>query len=205
MAPRNHPPVYETGVSRVLSKRLRDRGARWRWTWAGAVLLVAACGGGNTAGQSPTTTTQATATSQPATSLRGRAVDSCSAITQAEAGAALGETVKAPVQGRAAVEGGVACVYYGPNAPAGADADAPVPDSVRVVLVNGADARSFFDDYRAKVTAQTVSGLGDQAYYDGVGSLSVLKGSAYLRVAVIGVADALTAEKTLASYALARI
>ena len=60
----------------------------------------------------------------------------------------------------------------------------------------------FFDDYRTKVSARRVAGLGDQADHDGFASLSVLKGDAYLRLAVIGVPDALGAEKRLAAQAL---
>jgi hypothetical protein len=132
-------------------------------------------------------------------------VDSCTAITQSEAGAALGQAVRMPVRGKATVEGGVACVFYGPSVPAGADPDIPVPGSVRVVLVRGAQARSFFADYRTKVHAEAVPGLGDQAYYDGRASLSVLKGEAYIRIAVIGVRNVLGAEKTLAVAALPRM
>src|ERR1039457_2302828 len=47
------------------------------------------------------------------------AANSCGVITQAEAGAALGQPVKAPELGKATVEGGIACVYYGPDVPAG--------------------------------------------------------------------------------------
>jgi hypothetical protein len=133
------------------------------------------------------------------------AVDSCTAITQSEAGAALGQAVRAPVRGKATVEGGIACVFYGPAVPAGADPDTPVPGSVRVVLVRGAQARSFFADYRGKVHAVAVPGLGDQAYYDGYASLSVLKGEAYIRIAVIGVRKVLDAEKMLAAVALPRM
>src|SRR5438477_12491990 len=128
--------------------------------------------------------------------------DSCSVVTRSEGGRALGQRVRSPVRGRATVEGGVACVFYGPRVPAGTNPDVPVSDSVRVVLVKGANAKRFFDDYRSKVHAQPVSGLGDQAYYDGFASLSVLKGDAYLRVAVIGVPNFLAAEKKLAAGAL---
>jgi hypothetical protein len=113
--------------------------------------------------------------------------------------------VTAPVRGRATVEGGVACVFYGPSVPAGADPDVPVSDSVRVVLVTGAKAKPFFDDYRTKVRAQPVPGLGNQAYYDGYASLSALKGDAYVRIAVVGVPDVLSAEKKLATEAVHRI
>jgi lipopolysaccharide export system protein LptA len=131
--------------------------------------------------------------------------DSCAAITQAEAGAALGRAVKPPVHGKASVEGGVVCVFYGPSVAAGTDPDVPVGDSVRVVLVKGPQAEAFFADYRKKVRPQAVTGLGDQAFYDGYASLSVLKGDAYVRIAVIGVRDVLGAEKMLAADAIQRM
>ena len=71
--------------------------------------------------------------------------------------------------------------------------------------MRGPDALSFFNDYRRKVPAQPVAGLGDQADYDGSASLSVLKGDAYIRIAVIGVADALGAKEKLAAAALPRM
>jgi hypothetical protein len=131
---------------------------------------------------------------------------SCTVVTQAQAGAALGQTVTAGVLGHATVEGGLACVYYGPNAPSTADADVPVPDSVRVVLVTGSDALKWFNDYKGKVQAQSIPGLGNQAYYDGDASVSVLEGSEYLRVAVIGQTGiSETAEEQLARDALPRM
>jgi hypothetical protein len=133
------------------------------------------------------------------------AVDSCVAVTQSEAAAALGQSVRAPVRGKATVEGGIACVFYAPSVPPGADPDIPVNNSVRVVLVRGSDAARFFNDYRGRVRPVPVTGLGDQAYFDGTASLSVLKGDSYLRVAVIGVTDVLSAEKKLAAAALPRM
>jgi hypothetical protein len=129
---------------------------------------------------------------------------SCNVITQAEAAAALGQTVQPPVQGKATVEGGVACVFYGPEVPPGANPDLPYGDSVRVVLVTGDHAKPYFDDYRSKVQATSISGLGDEAFYDGYASISVLKGDEYLRIAV-GIANNLPAEKTLAADALTRM
>ena len=126
-------------------------------------------------------------------------------VTRAEAGAALGQTVRPPVRGHATVEGGVAAVFYGPNAPAGANADVPVTDSVRVVLVTGPNALKYFDDYRTKVHAQPIAGLGDKAYYDGYASLSVLKGDEYLRVAVIGAPNVLNAERQLVASVVHRM
>jgi hypothetical protein len=136
------------------------------------------------------------------TTVAPSATNSCNVVTQAEAGTALGQTVAAGVMGKATVEGGIACVYYGPSVPAGADPDVPVDNSVRVVLVIGTDATTWFNDYKSKVPAQSIPGLGDQAYYDGTASLSVLKGDEYLRVAVIGAPDTLTAEEGLARAAL---
>ena len=52
-----------------------------------------------------------------------------------------------------------------------------------------------------------VTGYGDQAYYDGYASLSVLKGDYYLRVAVApaGAPPSLAAEKQLAAAILPRL
>ena len=71
--------------------------------------------------------------------------------------------------------------------------------------MRGAQALSFFADYRKKVPAEAVPGLGDQAFYDGHASLSVLKGEAYIRIAVIGVRNILAAETKLAEVALPRM
>ncbi len=179
-----------------------------------AALVIAACGSSSPptsgpvtaappTGGLPSTGVPSTAPSVlPNTAPPSGGFDSCSVVTQAEAGDALGHAVKAALRGKATVEGGVACVFYGPAVPAGANPDIPVTDSVRVVLVTGPDATKFFNDFRTRVPAQTIAGLGDQAYYDGSASLSVLKGVEYLRVAVIGVADVLAAEKTLAQAVL---
>ncbi len=58
------------------------------------------------------------------------------------------------------------------------------PDTVRVAVVKGSNALKWYKDYKSKVAAQSVSGYGNQAFYDGYASLSVLKGDFYLRVAV---------------------
>jgi hypothetical protein len=125
-------------------------------------------------------------------------------ISKAEASAALGGAVQGPVMGKAVVEGGVACVFSGPGVPPGTDPDVPHAGTVRVVLVTGPKAKTYFDDYRGRVNAQPVPGLGDAAYYDGFASVSVLKGDAYVRIAV-GIANNLSADKTLAADALARL
>jgi hypothetical protein len=178
---------------------------------ASATALLAALAGVagcHSAGTSATGTalpaSQGSSTTAPAGPPAPAALNSCDVLTQAEAGSALGQTVRPPVRGHATVEGGIACVYYGPSVPPGTSADIPVADSVRVVLVTGPKARKYFNDYRGKVSAQPISGLGDQAYYDGFASISVLKGDKYVRIAV-GIASPLSAEKKLAADAASRM
>jgi hypothetical protein len=83
------------------------------------------------------------------------------------------------------------------------------PDSVRVVVVKGSDALTWYHDYRSSpmVHAQPITGYGDQAYYDGYASLSVLKGDYYLRVAVspAGAPPSLSDEKQLATDILPKL
>ena len=174
----------------------------------GALLLLAACSSSPATTSSSTTHAAAPAatanTSQPAGLPTGKATSSCDVVSQAQASAALGgQPVQSPVMGHAYVEGGVACVFNGPSA-IGDDPDVPYADTVRVVLVTGPDAKTYFNDYHGKVSAQTIPGLGDAAFYDGYASISVLKGSSYVRIAV-GIANNLSAEKTLAADALARM
>lgn len=52
------------------------------------------------------------------------------------------------------------------------------------MVVEGSDAVTWYNDYKASVTPQSIPGYGHQAYYDGYSSLSVLKGDYYLRIAV---------------------
>lgn len=175
-------------------------------------LLVAACGssGSNPATSAPTTS--APAASSPTTSpvpakshpTSNANFNSCSVVTQAEASSAIGEKVSAGVLGNATVEGGRACVFYGPSAPATMDPDLVQPDTVRVVLVKGAKALKWYNDYKFKVPARPVSGYGDKAFFDGGASLSILKGQDYLRIAVApaGTAPSLPDEMRLAAAIL---
>ncbi len=173
---------------------------------ASAALALTACSSSNSSTppsghSSPASTSSAPTTTAPTATKP----NSCNMITISEASQALGgQTVKAPVRGHATVEGGVACVYYGPDVPAGTSPDVPVADSVRVVLVVGPKAKKYFDNYRKTVHAQAISGLGNEAYYDGYASISVLKGDAYLRIAVV-VANPLPPEEVLARDALPRM
>lgn len=175
---------------------------------AGVIVVAVAAGCSSkapTPGPQPTGPASAVATTSPAASGPAQAApDSCNVITTAQASAALGQPVKPPRRGKATVEGGVACVFYGPDAPPAVSPDIPIGDTVRVVLVTGSNARKWFEDYRGKVKAQPISGLGDQAYYDGYASISVLQGDEYVRIAV-GIANNLGPEKMLARDAVARM
>jgi len=128
-------------------------------------------------------------------------------VTQAEAANALGQAVTPGVLGKATVEGGLACVFYGLSAPTPRDPDVAQAESVRVVVVRGPKALTWYLDYKSKVSAQPVTGLGEQAYYDGYASLSVLKGNYYLRIAVApaGAPPSLTAEKQLATAIMPKL
>jgi len=181
----------------------------------GVEILLAACSSpasplpaAPTAASSAPATSSAAAPSPTASaSAPGGKFDSCSVVTQAEAAAALGQAVSQGVLGRATVEGGLACVFYGPSAPAPRDPNVAQPDSVRVVVVHGPNALTWYQDYKSKVRAQSVTGYGDQAYYDGYASLSILKGDYYLRIAVApaGAPPSLAAEKQLASAVLPKL
>jgi hypothetical protein len=166
---------------------------------ASVTVLLSACtaGGASSGGGAGT---GAKNTFVPAAST------SCTVVTHSDVSTALGETVNEPVQGKATVEGGVACVFYGQSVTGTPNPDVPSADSVRVVLVSGADGAKWFNDYKSKVPAVDISGLGDQAFYDGSASVSVLKGSSYLRISVItpsGTDEA--AEQTLAATAVPRM
>ena len=135
--------------------------------------------------------------------------DSCSVVTQAEAASAIGASVAPGVLGNATVEGGLACVFYGPYSPTPHTPNSAQPDSVRVVVVEGSKALTWYDAYKATTSAteQPISGYGDQAFWDGYASLSVLKGSDYLRIAVAPYAapPSLVDEEQLASAILPKL
>ncbi|HTU84696.1 MAG TPA: hypothetical protein VMF57_03920 [Solirubrobacteraceae bacterium] len=188
---------------------------------ASAAILLAACGSSSssssvaattasarvpatttsTAASATTTTTTAAATSA---ATANAPFNSCSVVTRAEAARALGGSVTTGILGSATVEGGLACVFYGPSAPKPTTPNVAQPDSVRVVVVKGPDALRYYNAYQSKVHAQPLSGYGDRAYYDGIGSLSVLTGDSYLRIAVIpgGAPPSLTDEEQLATAIL---
>jgi hypothetical protein len=176
-----------------------------------ATAMLTACGlpsktsSAGSATSAPVAASTTTA-SGPSTSsaVGGGKFNSCSVVTQTEAGNAIGEAVTPGILGKATVEGGLACVFYGPTAPHPRDPNVAQRDSVRVVVVKGSDALSWYRDYKSKVNAQPILGYGDQAFYDGYASLSVLEGDSYLRTAVIPAAApaSLSDEKKLAAAIL---
>ena len=135
---------------------------------------------------------------------RALAAKACGLITRAEASSALKQRITRQVVGRSTFGAGVACAFYAPDVPPSADPNLAQPDSVRITVATGPDAVRTFDDYRAKVHPEPIPGLGDRAFYDGSASVSVLKGSTYVRI-MVGVANNLTPEKILAFEAVPRM
>ena len=175
---------------------------------APAAILLAACSSSSTTSTSTTTSTTAAASSTTTTAATTANFDSCGVVTQSEAASAIGQSVTPGVLGNATVEGGLACVFYGPSAPTPTTPNAAQPDSVRVVVVKGSDASTWYNNYKSYpgVSAQAITGYGDQAYYDGHASLSVLKGDSYLRVAVSPVTGpSLSDEEQLATAILPKL
>jgi hypothetical protein len=189
-----------------------------------AALFLAACASSSSTSSPPASPSTATATIASTSSVAATSAaatvappvaataaagsfDSCSVVTAAEAARALGQAVSAGVLGNATVEGGLACVFYGPSASTPRDPNVAQADSVRVVVVHGPKALAWYQNYKSKVSAQPVSGYGDQAYYDGVASFSVLVGDYYLRIAVAPASapPSLTAEKQLAAAILPKL
>jgi hypothetical protein len=177
-----------------------------------AALGLTACHSSSSPSASPSTPASPVLASTPASgvnppspapvapSAKGK-FNSCSVVTQSEAAAALGGPVSKGVLGQATVEGGLACVFYGQFAAKPRVPDIAQLDTVRVVVVEGSAAKKWYNNYASKIQPVAVSGLGDEAYYDGNASLSVLSGSTYLRVAVVpvGAPPALAPEQALAT------
>ena len=179
-------------------------------TVACTAIVLAACGSSASKSADAVLATSAPAPDSASVTTAAAAAgsfNSCSVVTQAEAASAIGQAVTPGVLGHATVEGGLACVFYGPSAPAHPNPDVAQPDSVRVVAVSGPDALTWYNDYKSKVNARPVTGYGDKAYYDGYASLSVLEGDYYLRIAVspAGAPPSLTDEEQLATAILPKL
>src|SRR5664280_578491 len=174
-----------------------------------AAILLTACSSSSSTSPSTAPPPPSSTTASSTTSATTANFNSCSVVTQAEAASAIGQSVTPGVLGNATVEGGLACVFYGPSSPAPTTPNVGQPDTVRVVVVKGSDALTWYNNYKSspQVHAQPVTGYGDQAFYDGAASLSVLKGNTYLRVAVVpaGAAPSLSAEEQLATAILPKL
>ena len=178
-------------------------------TVACTAIVLAACGSSASRSADAVLATSAPApdSARVTTAAATGSFNSCSVVTQAEAASAIGQAVTPGVLGHATVEGGLACVFYGPSAPAQPNPDVAQPDSVRVAVVTGPDALTWYNDYKSKVSARLVTGYGDKAYYDGYASLSVLEGNYYLRIAVspAGAPPSLPDEEQLAAAILPKL
>lgn len=182
---------------------------------AGAAAVAVALSGCGSSSSSATTATRAATTAPATTTTAGGTTttsgnfDSCTVVTTPEAAAALRQSVASGVLGTATVEGGLACVFYGPSAPTPHAPNVAQPDTVRVVVVKGTNAVKWYNAYKSSpaVRPQAIPGFGDQAFYDGYASLSILKGDTYLRVAVApaGAPPSLAAEQQLATAILPRL
>ena len=132
--------------------------------------------------------------------------NSCDVVTAAEAASAIGEPVTPGGEGTATSKGGLACVFYGPAAPARGDPNQEQPDSIRAAVFDGPDAAVDYTDFMP-AGAQQITGYGDQAYFDG-SWFSVLKGGDfYLRISVLPAngTPSLAGEEQLASAILPKL
>ena len=174
-----------------------------------ATVLAACSSSSSTPTAQSSSAVPTTSAPTPTTAATTVNFNSCSVVTQAEAASAIGQSVTQGILGHATVEGGLACVFYGPSAPAPHNPSVAQPDSVRVVVVQGSDALTWCHAYKSSpgVHAQPITGYGNQAYYDGYASLSVLKGDFYLRVGVAppGAPPSLSDEKQLAAAILPKL
>jgi hypothetical protein len=188
------------------------------------LVLLAACGGNNeestatpagtrapTATQAPAETPSAAATESPAAEATqtataapqasGGEIDPCALLTKAEVEAAIDTSVTEPEPEQSANL--VACNYNDPNT--------PIFHLVSVTVLIGGDAAEAKDLYDlAKgnaADAQTVSGIGDDAFWDSVlNGLEVLKGKYDIRIDVSpDDLDELTAAKDLATKVVDRL
>lgn len=168
---------------------------------------TASAGSTTTASAGSTTTLPSASTTTTTAAVSTANFNSCSVVTQAEASSAIGGSVTKGVLGNATVEGGRACVFYGSSAPTPTTPNVAQPDTVRVVVVEGSDASRWYNDYKSKARPESISGYGSEAYYDGYASLSVLKGTVYLRIAVspAHTPPSLTDEEHLAAVILPKL
>ena len=219
MSPLDRPTVC-AGQWRWRGTLTHKRAVRLGVVVAGvAIMLLAACGSSSKSSSAASTTRTSVPTSRTSvvstttTAPRTKNTytgmgnfNSCDVVTPADAASALGETVTPGREGTATSKGGLACVFYGPAAPAPGDPNREQPDSVRAAVFEGPDAAVDYNDFMP-AGAQQITGYGDEAYFDG-SWFSVLKGGDfYLRISVIpgDGTPSLAGEQQLASVILPRL
>jgi hypothetical protein len=188
------------------------------------LLFLAACGGDDNTAQPPavasTVLEAAPASTQPAagapaetssTPVAASQVDACALLGQADVEATLGRPVLPPTSELVANLG---CCSYG-------DPEAPVVSAASLCVFTGSDAgyfagavaqaaEVFQTSKNNAAAAQTVSGLGDDAYWDEIfNSLTLLSGphQISLEISFDGDDDEanLAAAKALMAKALERL
>jgi hypothetical protein len=187
------------------------------------LLLLAACGGDDNTSQpsaiAPTAPKAVSAATQPAgapagainTSVPTSQVDACALLDQAEVEAALGQPVLPPTGELVA---NLACCSYG-------NPEAPIVSAAALCVFTGNDAdyfagaaaqtREIFEQFKSNAaSAEPVSGLGEDAYWDEIfGTLHVLAGPYEVNLELMldneEKGAALAAAKALAAQALQRL
>jgi hypothetical protein len=180
-----------------------------------ALFLLTACGGEETGPAQGTPTPAARQTQTPAgtpsaqqTGIAtatpkppGGALDACSLLTKEEVEAALGTSVTEPE--REETPQLVFCSFNDPQT--------PIRTLVLVSIFMGKDADQAREIYRLSKSnaadAQTVGGIGDEAFWDGIlTDLQVLKGKYAIEIDVSPDGyDALAVAKELAGKVLSRL
>jgi len=179
----------------------------WTSIALGALLLVA-CGGGSsdngTSTTAPTTKAGASTTAaKPAATAQSQAqIDACKLLTKAEVEAASGATIGEPKPESAA---NLYTCRFEDTAPP----NIPVVAVSVLAGIRDGDAKEVFDMAKKNGNdPQTVSGLGEDAFWDDVlHSLNVVKGNYLLSVDVnlLEGGDPQAVAKTMAGKALGRL
>ena len=178
------------------------------------LFLLAACAGGSPT-QQPTPKgpaqqlPQATPTAPPATATSlapssGATLNACSLLTKQEVEAAIAKPVLDPQPDKVSVPQAAGCTF--------GDPEAPLFGLVGISVISGPDVSAAKFSYELGKgnagSAQTVTGLGDDAYWaEALNDLGVLKGKYDITIGVTAGAkqDRQSIAKGLASKAISRL
>jgi len=178
----------------------------------GALALFAACGGGSSGQKAASTTAPRTSAATtttaatPGSTARPQAstgeIDACAIVTKAEVEAAIGTTVLDARPEQSA--GFAACSFNDPSQPAFTTVTVSVLTSASASVTRG-----IYDIGKQNANdPQSVTGLGDDAYWDAtLGNLDIAAGTYELNVSIAPLdnADRFAAAKAIAARALARL